>query len=285
MVIGLYVLIFLSVLFVVYNLKRMLPANDIKTIEFENIELNSEFCFMYADATRDEYLMKLRDDYDLDRLTENLNDIEKTKTILYWTHHQWKHSGSNEPSKADALTILKEAKEGYNFRCVEYGIVLSSALNSIGIISRVLHLKTADCETVSFGAGHVASEAYLEEFKKWVFIDGQFNAIPTLKNVPLNAVEFQKAIIESPLDLLIVNKNGKFSDKDKQKYIKWIGKYLFYFTVSFDNRVGEKLKVEGKDKLMLVPLNSKNPHIFQKKYKIDNCLYTNSKNDFYKKPN
>ncbi len=281
------VLILLSVFFVVYNLKRSVPSNDIKKIEFENISVNSEVKFWYADSTKNEYLRILRENYGLDILTFNLNDIEKIKNILEWTHNQWQHNGSNEPSKPDALTILKEVKEGNNFRCVEYGIVSSAALNSIGIKSRVLSLRTADCETVKHGAGHVVAEAYSKDFNKWIFIDGQFNAIPMLDGIPLNAIEFQKAILENKKCLNIINKNGEFSKEDKQNYIDWIGKYLFYFVVNFDNRLGydEKLKIKGKEKLMLVPLNSNTPHVFQRKYHINDCLYTNNKNDLYQNPN
>lgn len=256
---------------------------------FENKEVNSEYNFEYSDTTGNEYLRKLRTEYGLDTMTTNLkSDLDKIKTILDWTHNQWTHSGSNTPSKSDPLTILEEAKEGNNFRCVEYGIVSAAALNSIGIPSRVFALKTADVEKVRYGAGHVAAESYSKEFKKWIFIDGQFNAIPILNNIPLNAVEFLKAITENIGNLKIINIKGEISKEEKEKYINWISKYLFYFDIRFDNRYisyKDKIKINGKSKLMLVPLNTDNPFIFQRKSKIDYCLYTNNINDFYQKPN
>ncbi len=265
------------------------PSNNLKKIEFDNTRVNMELKFWYSDTTGNTYLRKLRKNYGLETLVLNLPDeIEKIKNILDWAHHQWEHNGSNTPSKSDALTILKEAKEGNKFRCVEYGIVAAAGLNSIGIKSRVLGLKTKDCEKVKYGAGHVVTEAYSKEFKKWIFIDGQFNAIPFLNHWPLNAVEFQKAILEKPDSLIIVNKNGQFSDKDKKKYIDWIGKYLFYFDTKFDNRYvanKEKQSVKGKKNLMLVPLKSNSPEVFQRKFDIDYCLYTHNENDFYQTPN
>ncbi len=269
-------------------IKSQLPKKEVTKIEFNNAKTNAELVFLYSDTINNLYLRTLRKDYGIDTLTKNTsNDIEKIKIIVDWTHNQWEHSGNNEPSKPDALTILKEAKEGNNYRCVEYGIVSSASLNSIGVKARVLGLRTADSESVRYGAGHVVAEAYSKEFNKWIFIDGQFNAIPMLNGIPLNAIEFQKAIIDKSEDLKIINKNGEFSIEDKKDYVDWIGKYLFYFVTNFDNRFGidNKLKSKSKTHLMLVPLGAKEPTIFQQKYNIDYCLYTNNKNDFYQTPN
>lgn len=273
----------------IYRMLNFTPSIRLKDVAFENSMVNSEFKFQYSDTTGNKYLRKLRIDYGLDTLTANLeDDFTKVKTILNWTHNQWAHSGSNTPSKSDPLTILEEAKNGSNFRCVEYGIVSSAGLNSIGIKSRVLALKTYDVEKVRYGAGHVVAETYSKKLQKWIFIDGQYNGIPVLNNIPLNAVEFQKAIIENYNKLKIVNVEGEMSIEEKEQYINWINKYLFYFDIRFDNRYISskyKKKINGKSKLMLVPLNSDNPTVFQRKYKIDYCLYTNNINDFYQKPN
>lgn len=281
--------IFLSGCSMIFRLLNFSPSIRLKDVAFENKVANSEFKFQYSDTTGNEYLRKLRTNYGLDTLTANSkNDFDKIKILLDWTHNQWTHSGNNTPSKSDPLTILEEAKAGNKFRCVEYGIVSVAGLNSIGIPSRVLALKTSDVEKIRYGAGHVVAETYSNKFDKWIFIDGQYNAIPILNNIPLNAVEFQKAIIEDIDNLKIVNVKGEISEEDKKKYVDWISKYLFYFDVRFDNRYipsKEKKKINGKSKLMLVPLNSKNPIVFQRKNKIDYCLYTNNRNDFYQKPN
>ncbi len=273
----------------IYRLLNFIPSIKLKDVAFENKAINSEYKFQYPDTTKNEYLRKLRTDYGLDTLTANLeSDFKKIKTILDWTHNQWTHSGSNTPSKSDPLTILEEAKDGNNFRCVEYGIVSSAGLNSVGITSRVLALKTSDVKNVRYGAGHVVAETYSKELQKWILIDGQYNGIPVLKSIPLNAVEFQKAIIEDYNQLKIVNVKGEMSKEEKEQYIEWISKYLFYFDIRFDNRyisAKDKKKINGKAKLMLVPLNYDNPTVFQRKHKIDYCLYTNNINDFYQKPN
>jgi hypothetical protein len=106
--------------------------------------------------------------------------------------------------------------------------------------------------------------------------------MPMLNNIPLNAVEFQRAITENYNALEIITA----SDLSKRNYVEWIYPYLYYFDVLFDNREGTNTKNKVKDKthLMLVPIGAKNPTIFQIIYKIDYCLYTNSLNDFYAPP-
>ena len=104
-----------------------------------------------------------------------------------------------------------------------------------------------------------------------------------LNNIPLNAVEFQKAIVDNYKGLEI----NTSLDISKRQYVEWIYPYLYYFDISFDNREGNDRntnRINGKQSLMLVPLGAIKPTIFQIKDKIDNCIYTNSLIDFYGLP-
>lgn len=254
-------------------------------VKFEGKSKKPTYEFRYEKQPENNaFLKQLRTDYKLDEVVKGAkNDTEKALKMMNWVHNQWKHNGSNQPSKPDALTILQEAKEGKLFRCVEYGIVTSSALNAVGLKSRVLALKTKDVETTESGAGHVVLETYLNDLGKWVILDGQWDAMPMLKGKPLNAVEFQNAIIKDYDKLEIKSLSGT----GKRSYVNWIAPYLYYFDVKFDNREGElkdKLKVNEKASLMLVPAGAKNPTVFQKQWPISNCIYTNSLTDFYAKP-
>ncbi len=258
-----------------------------KTIEklvFDEKAIAEKLKFVYESNIYNPYLNKLKNEYPIDSLVAfKKTDTEKALSILHWVHRQWKHNGGNEPKKSDAISILQEAKEGKLFRCVEYGIVATACLNAVGLNARVLNLKTKDVETTPSGAGHVLLEVYLNDLQKWVLLDGQFDAMPVLNGVPLNAVEFQNAINTHCKELQIITA----SDLSKDFYIGWIYPYLYYFDINFDNREGEidiRFKINGKSNLMLVPKGAKNPTIFQRKYKIDYCEYTNSLADFYRKP-
>jgi hypothetical protein len=252
--------------------------------KFIDVQDVAGYTFLYEQTQQNEYLQTLREQYELDKVVAGAaNDTEKALRIVNWVHQQWQHNGSNEPSKSDALTILEEAKQGKNFRCVEYGIVTTAALNAIGLPSRTMGLKMKDVETIESGAGHVVMEVYLKDINKWVMLDGQFDAMPVLNNVPLNAVEFQQAIANN-YDALEIR---SLSGTSKSNYIAWVYPYLYYFDVKFDNREGIALKretIDTKSSLMLVPIGAKLPKVFQVKYPMDMYKYTNSLTDFYESP-
>lgn len=261
--------------------------NGIETneITFDTIEKNSDLKFIYESGMNNPYLERLKKEYPIDSIAaKGKTDLEKVRSISSWVHKLWKHDGYNAPEKNDALYILEEVKKGQQFRCVEYGIVTTACLNAIGLPSRTLALKTKDVETTPSGAGHVVMEVFLNDFNKWVMVDPQWDAIFCLNDIPLNAVELQKAITEKK-DIQILSDDKELNPN---QYIAWIYPYLYYFSHKFDNRENipkeDKIKINGKSDIMLVPIGAKNPTIFQRKFPIDYCIYTHSVLDFYSKP-
>lgn len=260
--------------------------HSVDTLKFSE-ETDNDIKFIYSDTTDNKFLRQLRSRYELLTIIENCKtEFDKVKYLTHWTSIQWKHTSSNRPSRNDALTILDEARQGKRFRCVECSSVLCAALTAVGIKSRVLALKTKDVETKKYGAGHVVVEAYLNDLNKWIMADGQFNIIPANDNVPLNAVELQRALSNGE-NYTFISHNGKLRLKSIKRYQDFINEYLYYFDTSFDNRTdyeNGRLQIKGKPKLMLVPIGAKNPELFEASTKIDYCLYTNSLIDFYQKP-
>lgn len=271
-----------------FALINVSPSSRLKAVTYSNEAPNALYTFYYPDTTGNDYLRTLRSRYALDSVVQGAVD-EKARIlrIMDWTSSRWSHNGSNTPSQSDALTILAEAQEGKQFRCVEYGIVATAALNSLGMKARTLGLKTRDVEKVRFGAGHVVSEVYVPALEKWVFIDPQFNLMPTLDGVPLNGVEFQAALYNKDARLVITTNEGNLTREEAASYLNWIGKYLFYYDVLFDQATLESddfKAINGMTKLTLVPVDRKEPRVFQRRSKIDYSYYTHSLNDFYRKP-
>jgi hypothetical protein len=157
---------------------------------------------------------------------------------------------------------------------------LHGLLNSIGIKTRRLALKTEDCETKEYGAGHVLVEAYLKERNKWILVDPQWNLIAVCDEILLHAVELQEKL----------RTGGKVEFKSFKSsysgYEEWIEPYLFYFSHLFDNRVGEEewKRSDGYEDLMLVPIGAKEPKVFQRYYPIEGTFYTNDIKLFYREP-
>ena len=256
----------------------------IPELKFSTTKNNPNNKILYTNDSEKSYLDSLKLKYPID-FKDSRIQIDKVLTILNWTRTRWEHRGDVSPKKNDAISILDEVKEGGRFPCFAYGIVLASQLKVSGFKSRVIYLKTKDISTSMQGGGHVATEVFIDELQKWVFVDAQFNVMPFLNDIPLNAVELQNAI-RTDFDKLEFRSLDKI---DKISYINFVQPYLFYFDCSFDQREGvvtERNRVNGKRSLMLVPLGTENPtSMLVWNLKIDYCEYTNSINDFYAKPN
>lgn len=253
-------------------------------IAYAETKKRDDLKFYYENA-KTKYSDSLRKEYPLDKVIKNdRNDMQRILSILNWTHHQWKHDGNNSPKKNDAISILNEVKTGARFPCFAYAIVLRDQLTAHGFKSRTIYLKTKDAETRKGSPGHVATEVYLNDQKKWVFIDGQFNVMPTLNGKPLNAVEFQHALSNNYDQVVLASKDKV----DKLEYTDFVYVYLYYFDTALDNRslpAADQFKLEGKRSLMLVPVGAPNlQYISFWDSKINYCVYTNSLKDFYAQP-
>jgi len=239
-------------------------------------EETESYTFIW-DTPDDPYLTRLRAEFNLDDLTADCEDgLETVVAVTDWVHNLWEHDGSNEPERSDPLSILREVEQGERFRCVEYAVVISGCLNALGYPSRTVGLKTRDVETRRSGAGHVVVETYVPELEKWVMADGQWNIVPVAEGIPLNCVELQKAIAEQSEITTLQDK-----DENPADYLKWIRPYLYYLDSMLDNRVAGR---ESYEKLMLVPVDAKEPTVFQRRTPIKNMLYTHSISAFYPRP-
>lgn len=226
----------------------------------------------------DDYLMELKETYGLEELTKNCKtDYDKVLAITKWVSGLWKHDGYNEPEQTDPLYILDQVvNHEQQYRCVEYGSVINGCLQALGLNSRGLGLKMKTVETEEYGAGHVGCEVYLEDIQKWVFIDGQWGAIPMLDDTPLNAYEFGEAIRKKDSKLYINWVNNVYGATDKD-YIKWIKPYLYYLDTDYKNVNGNFTNI------MFVPEDGEEVTIFQRNYTIDMDYYLRDINTFYSK--
>lgn len=253
-------------------------SDSLETLKFRQTPENKEVEFLFSDKDNT-YLAQLRNEFKLEEIIKKQDsDLEKVLKISHWVHNLWQHDGKNVPPAGDPISILRDVQNGIRYRCVEYSIVISGCLNALGIPSRVVGLKTRDVETRESGAGHVVCEVYLYDLEKWIMVDGQWDAVPALSGIPLNSVEFQKALRQTGSEV----KNISYNSLKEDRYYSWIGEYLYYFDARLDQRYINNKK--SYQKLMLVPQGAKKPEVFQKTSPIKNVVYTDSVADFYKRP-
>ncbi|QSX04995.1 transglutaminase domain-containing protein [Sedimentibacter sp. zth1] len=241
-----------------------------------NIMENVQWC-----PYSDEYLVMLRSKYKLDSIILGCNtDFEKVQAITKWVSELWEHDGNNQPEKSDPIYILDQVIEkGKRYRCVEYSVVVYGCLNALGIPTRNVGLKTFDVETREYGAGHIVVEAYLKDYDKWVFIDGQFGIIPMKGDLPLNGVEFALSLGNLDKNLNLIRVGKSYSDMTDEAYYKWVYQYLYYFDVGFYKSDSNGNRVCTR--VMLVPVGADKPTIFQIKYPLSIDIFTTSEKAFY----
>ena len=216
-------------------------------------------------------------------LDDRMGELSNISTVIGFAHGLFTHDGKNNPSANDAVTILKEARAGQSFRCVEYSLLAVGLLWANGITARTIGLKTVDVETREYGAGHVVIEFWSKDFNKWVMSDVQAGIIPRSGDIPLSALELGQVIDrDAALDFTPVV-NSRFDANqaysEALSYADWIKEYLYFIdtpkhlTLAHKNMAAEQI-------VMLVPLGVTNPKSFQSMFDM-NAIYTNNVPDFY----
>lgn len=228
-----------------------------------------EFDVKY-DHRDDPELQKLRSEFGLDLVVRgSRDDIDALARLADWTSKQWEHKDGQSASKPDPLTILREAKSGGRFNSRDYAIVLASAAESIGLKARVVDLFSKNAGNQS--ESHSVIEAWIPALNKWVLADGQYGVVPEARNMPLNAVELQKALAE---DVPVGCRGTSLDECSDWKMA--ILPSLYYFKVADDQR-----RFEGKPEkqLVLVPVGAAEPQKI-----AANATYTSNPKAFYEPP-
>jgi hypothetical protein len=246
-------------------------------------ELITNWYFEYPIA-RDPKLLELQRLAHIELGLSN-DELENVKEIIGYAHRLFTHNGDNIPTSADPLTILKEAKAGKSFRCVEYSTLAAGLLWANDIPARTIGIKTSDVETRQYGAGHVVIEFWSTQFSKWVMSDVQAGIIPISEEVPLSAYELaQKVnendeIIYSPVIGARFSGNGSYDDQPS--YTEWIKEYLCFIDTPIQLTLGNEDRRQQQI-IMLVPDDKTPPKKFQGMF-VMNALYTRNVSNFYAK--
>jgi len=96
---------------------------------------------------------------------------ETAKQLAVWVSSRWRHANVHMEVD-DAVLCLERAAAGSRFACPEYALVLTQALNALGIPARKVSL-AQDGYHAGVGRGHVVSEAWIDDLGRWVVLDGQ----------------------------------------------------------------------------------------------------------------
>lgn len=229
----------------------------------------------YAFTRPDEQeLRTLRAEFNLaSTVPDDASSMERLTGLCRWVHTRWKHDGGAPSPKPDALSILRDARAGGRFRCIEFATVLAAVGTSMGHPTRSVHLMKSTVATEECGAGHAVTETWIPEHRRWVMADPQWNAIMYLEGEPLSCVELALALSERAEDVRVA---GQPPDAAMQ-YLDWIRPYLFYMTVT-------SASPSPKTLLRLAPKGAANPTMFQRLRPLPPSTLTSNIARFYLPP-
>lgn len=180
------------------NKKIVRSAIDFKYEPFGNQKLDS-----------------LRKKYNLDGIVKgSATEFEMITRLAGWASKQWnkKHLSEFYPAW-NALEILKPHSDGLPVGgfCLQYNLTFLQACESFGLVGRVISISPGEV-VFDHKGGHEVVEIWSNEFRKWIYVDGNMAWYATdKKEVPLSLMELH----DRQLDVL----NGKVPKQTKFVHI------------------------------------------------------------------
>jgi hypothetical protein len=136
----------------------------------------------------------LRSTYPIRKVVDaEKTEIKKMVALTVWTKKQWIHGREMDKwldpaRRKNAVEILKKAHLGGRFNCLYYSTVLSTCGIAVGYRARRVCID-----------GHVVSELWSKERKKWIMLDADANAHFELQGVPMSSYELHQAVLKKKI--------------------------------------------------------------------------------------
>lgn len=143
-------------------------------------------------------LKQLRSDFKLDDVVKGAKDeLELILRLAAWSSKRWDkmHLKDSYPPW-DAIEILKPHADGKPIGgfCQQYNLVFLQACESFGIPGRAVSIGPGEYSTIARRGGHEVAELWSNQFKKWIYIDGNmaFYALDAASDTPLSLLELRE---------------------------------------------------------------------------------------------
>jgi hypothetical protein len=153
-------------------------------------------------------LKALREKHGLDDVVRGAKgEFDLIVRLAGWVSGQWQKMHLSESYPAwDALDILAPHSDGTSVGgfCQQYNVVLLQACESFGLVGRAVSIGQGDSAKRIPGSGHEVVEIWSNEFRKWVYIDGNaaWYAVDQEDGTPLSLSELRlrqlKALRDEP---------------------------------------------------------------------------------------
>lgn len=177
------------------------------------------------------------------------NEMDKIRTVMDYIDKTFVHNGMADLyGQKDAYNIIKACNGDKELSCRGLAIVCTELIIAMGMQARLVICAQKeqlidDC--------HVVTEAYINEFNKWIMVDPSYNLLISKNGVFLSIREIREELCEEHVDLQISKAATSDGMKiNKQLYLHALTKKFYRFMIPTINEVGN---LDNNDKEMLVP--------------------------------
>jgi transglutaminase-like putative cysteine protease len=203
--------------------------------------------FEYQDKN-DPNLVILRKELKLDSIAGTGNEELKIINLLHWIHNLIPHDGNHDnPTVKNAMSMIKECKRDVRgLNCRGLATVLNECYLSLGIKSRFVTCMPKD---TIFDDCHVINMVYLENKKKWIWIDPTNNAYVMNENGELLSIleVRERLVTDQPLILNPdANWNNKYTVTKEQYLYNYMAKNLYRIESPIKSEYNFETWEEGK---------------------------------------
>ncbi len=142
----------------------------------------------------DEDIKTLLSKYPIRKLVDaETTEFDEMVALTVWVKKQWIHGREMDKwldpaRRKNAVEILKKAHMGGRFNCLYYSTVLSTCGIAVGYRTRRVCID-----------GHVVSEFWSKDRKKWIMLDSDANAHFELQGVPMSSYELHQAVLNKKI--------------------------------------------------------------------------------------
>lgn len=187
--------------------------------------------------------------------TENKHNLETIKELLKQLCLKIKHDGINywHGSKYGTINTFEFALAQNSFtNCRGLAIIFCGILRAYGFKSSYITCMPYDIDDTEC---HVVCEVYVEELKKFIFIDPSYQVYFTHKNKILNLIEFRECVKNNEDISYYEGASYNGQKFDLLSYLGYFSKNIFYFEKCIDNC--EDKESTKDNSLCLVPMEYK----------------------------
>lgn len=217
--------------------------------------------FTYVEPT-DSALTAIREQFKLDSIAGDGDDVSRIKNLLYWVHNNIRHDGSNGfPAGPRTLPNIYESarRDSCGYNCRALAISLTEALLAEGIPARYITCESKKWDTD--GDCHVICVAWCESLGKWIWVDPTFAAYVTDEDGALLHPGEVRYRLQHDLPL-VLNPDANWNNRSYQTkdwYLdNYMAKNLYIMSANLLNQTqpeGQSTHLQGYD-AALVPQGS-----------------------------